>query len=205
MDRSRIFVMCIMVLVVLVSPTLFAQQQGGTSVVSSEIATVIWVHDGDTFTVEFPDGRIKSVRLIGIDTPEFKSSYCPYTQPYAWPSQAYAATIMDGKCVRLERDVRDRDRYGRLLRHVYVLQDDGAELYANEAIVVAGFARADPVYPDLRNAERFAVLERDAHKAHVGRWKAKVRRQKKTALRSSWSEHFFLFLFDKNGFFCYIK
>ena len=52
------------------------------------------------------------VRYIGIDAPEL------YPEPEAYGREAWLANrrLVEGKTVRLERDISDTDRYGRLLR-----------------------------------------------------------------------------------------
>ena len=76
---------------------------------SGETSVVSRVIDGDT--VELIDGE--RVRLIGIDTPE-KGNKC-YKE-----SAIRLSELVEGKDVILERDVEDKDRYGRLLRFIFL-------------------------------------------------------------------------------------
>ena len=96
--------------------------------------TVTEVVDGDTIRVELPSG-LETVRIIGIDTPEVVHP----TQPeacYGAEATAFAKETLDGKTVTLEVDPTqdERDRYDRLLAHVYV----GDTLYT-EAAIAGGF------------------------------------------------------------------
>ncbi len=181
--------MCVMALVVLVSPTLFGQHGGETS--EPEIATVIGVHDGDTITVEFPDGSIEPIRFIGIEAPEVRGPKARQTQPYARLAQEYLATLVDlkevgdgifeGRKVLLERESyepnRNRDRWERLLRHVFLLNEDGSrETSLNEAVIAAGYAEIFPYREDTRNATRFEELRDAAWTARLGMWKTKRKR-----------------------------
>lgn len=166
------------VAVAFAQPLLFANSKETQSVF---LATVTDVHDGDTFTIEFFDDVlwVDSVRIIGIDTPERQGPKARRTKPYARRAQRYLASIILGKQVWLERDVRDRDHHGRLLRHVYLVNEDGTRGQSvGEAMIIAGFAKADPWSPDTRDCIRYALLERAARAAHVGRWH---RREKKKA------------------------
>lgn len=189
MKRSRNFVILVMALVVLTAPTLFAQQQEETP--APEIATVVGVHDGDTITVEFPDGTIEPVRLIGVDTPEVKDppSFYSYTQPYGREAKIFtqnllmyqdADAVWHGRTVHLIREARDRDDFYRLLRHVYLVQEDRQELSVSEALLIAGLAIAKEYPPDTLQATRFAELDRQARVAQVGRHHS---RKKKVAFR----------------------
>ena len=46
---------------------------GGTS----HRVEVVAVVDGDTYAVEFPNGHIENVRLLGVDTPEVHAENAP--------------------------------------------------------------------------------------------------------------------------------
>ena len=73
-----------------------------------DMARVTQVVDGDTIIIE---GGYR-VRYIGIDTPEI------YPEVEAFGIEAWQANrrLVEGKEVRLERDVSETDKYGRLLR-----------------------------------------------------------------------------------------
>ena len=84
----------------------------GCAPASEEQALVVRVIDGDT--IEISGGA--RVRYIGIDTPEVY----PELEYYGAEAREKNAEMVEGKIVVLEKDVSDRDRYGRLLRYVYV-------------------------------------------------------------------------------------
>ncbi|HEX77028.1 MAG TPA: thermonuclease family protein [Dehalococcoidia bacterium] len=126
----------------------------------SNLALVTRVIDGDT--IEIAGGQ--RVRYIGIDTPEV------YPQLEPWGLEALAANerLVGGKRVRLERDVTDRDRYGRLLRYVYV--DD---TFVNAELVRLGLARARAYPPDTKYQHILEQAEREARAAGLGIWAAR--------------------------------
>lgn len=101
-----------------------------------EIAVVTNIVDGDTIDVEM-DGETYRVRYIGIDTPEMDQA-CG-----AEAKQANAALVA-GQTVRMVKDVSETDRFGRLLRYVYV--DD---IFVNGALVAGGWAIAKDYPPDV--------------------------------------------------------
>lgn len=123
-----------------------------------EYATVIEVVDGDTIKVRFPDGRMEALRYIGINAPEMG-------QPYASEARAFNASLISGKEVRLERDVSERDKYGRLLRYVYV-----GSLFVNAELVAKGYANAATYPPDVKYADYFVSLEAQARNNSLGLW-----------------------------------
>jgi micrococcal nuclease len=127
--------------------------------------TVTRVVDGDTVHVDLA-GIDETVRYIGVDTPESRRPGTP-VQCFAKVASARNAALVDGEEVRLRFDVERRDRYGRLLAYVY-RSDDG--LFVNERLVRDGYARSLTVPPNVRHADRFARLQREARKARRGLW-----------------------------------
>jgi micrococcal nuclease len=75
---------------------------------------VVGVVDGDTIKVRV-NGITERVRVIGIDTPELASRDC-----FAQEASSRMQSLVQSRSVRLVADPSqaDRDRYGRLLRHV---------------------------------------------------------------------------------------
>lgn len=120
-------------------------------------ARVTQVIDGDTITIA---GGYK-VRYIGIDTPEV------YPQVEAFGIEAWQANrkLVEGKEVRLERDVSETDKYGRLLRYVYV--DD---VLVNAELVRQGLAQAKAYPPDIRYQDYLEKMEAEAREAGRGMW-----------------------------------
>ena len=65
----------------------------------------------------------------------------------------------------LEKDVSETDRYGRLLRYVYV--DDAM---VNAVLVQEGYAQVSTYPPDVRYVDDFLALQRDAMDVGRGLW-----------------------------------
>lgn len=130
-----------------------------TQDVESELF-VVRVIDGDT--IELESGQ--KVRYIGIDTPETKH---PTKSLECFGEQAAEKNraLVEGKLVTLEKDVSETDRYGRLLRYVYV---DG--VMVNELLVREGYARASSYPPDIKYQDLFSEAEYQAQQAGEGLW-----------------------------------
>ncbi|MDK2892957.1 thermonuclease family protein [Methanohalophilus sp.] len=120
--------------------------------------TVVRVVDGDTFVISSGE----KVRLIGIDTPEVDEPY------YSEATYALSELVM-GKQVLLEGDTSNRDKYGRLLRYVWV---DG--VLVNEQLVRDGFAEAKAYEPDVKYQHRFENAEEYAKQNRLGIWGIKT-------------------------------
>lgn len=117
---------------------------------AEDSALVVAVIDGDTVEVRLASGETKRVRYIGIDTPE-RGETCG--------AEATDANrkLVEGKQVRLEKDVSETDQYGRLLRYVYV-----GEIFVNAQLVKDGYAEARRYPPDTAKANELERLEAQA-------------------------------------------
>lgn len=122
------------------------------------IADVI---DGDTFRLN--DGE--KVRLIGVDTPEISSDNETERQ-LGLKAKQMAEKLLKGKKVRLDYDVQKRDRYGRLLAYVYL--DDG--VFFNELLLREGYAQVMTVPPNVKFADHFIKVQREARDNNRGLW-----------------------------------
>lgn len=122
-----------------------------------ETAVVTQVIDGDTIIID--TGH--RVRYIGIDTPEV------YPEEEVYGQEAWQANrkLVEGKRVRLEQDISETDKYGRLLRYVYV--DD---ILVNAELVKLGLARAIAYPPDIKHQDLLEQLESEARQAKRGMW-----------------------------------
>jgi len=121
-------------------------------------ATVGRVIDGDT--IELAGGA--RVRYIGIDTPEMSG----HRECYATEATAKNRELVEGKRVALRKDVSETDRYGRLLRYVYLPTGE----MVNATLVREGYAVASTFPPDVMFADLFVELEREAREAARGLW-----------------------------------
>ncbi len=135
------------------SPTPRPQPTGNHCVVSNVV-------DGDTIDVSgcADSGR---VRLILVDTPEVFGG----VQCYGREASAYTEQWLLGKTVTLEKDVSETDRFGRLLRYVWV---DG--LLFNEQIVRDGYAVLSTFPPDVKHVERIRAAQQEAYLNDRGLW-----------------------------------
>lgn len=124
---------------------------------NGEPARVTAVMDGDTIEVELHGSR-QRVRYIGIDAPE-------YGQTCSAEATQRNRALVAGKMVVLQKDVSETDRYGRLLRYVWV----GNEM-VNASLVRSGFALAATFPPDVKHQRLFGQLEQQARQAGAGCW-----------------------------------
>ena len=120
-------------------------------------AKVIQVIDGDTIIIE---GGYR-VRYIGIDAPEIH----PEVEAFGMEAWQANRRLVEGKEVRLERDVSEKDKYGRLLRYVWV--DD---ILVEAELVRQGLARAKAYPPDTKYQDYLEQMEAEAREAGRGMW-----------------------------------
>ncbi|MFH1752755.1 MAG: thermonuclease family protein [Candidatus Omnitrophota bacterium] len=133
------------------------------------------VVDGDT--LKMSDNE--RVRLIGVDTPEMhhsnklirdsKNSGKDIKTIQALGARAYEFTkdLCLHKRVRFEYDVVRRDKYGRLLAYVYL--EDGT--FVNAKIIEEGYGQIMTIPPNVKHADLFKELEKQAREDRKGLWK----------------------------------
>jgi micrococcal nuclease len=129
-------------------------------------ATVVAVVDGDTVDLAFGDDD-ERVRLIGIDTPETKRPDEP-VECFGPEATAFTERLLPvGTAVRVERDLENRDAYGRLLGYVYRAADG---IFVNYELVRHGYATPLTIEPNTAHADAFVDAARAAEGADAGLW-----------------------------------
>lgn len=129
---------------------------------SDERVVSAQIFDGDTLALA--DGR--TVRLLGIDTPEIGHDE-ERSEPYSEDAKALLARLAGpGREMRLRLDTERFDRYGRLLAHVFA--SDGVNVQAR--LLDAGYATTLVVPPNEWSADCYAALEARAREERVGIW-----------------------------------
>jgi len=130
--------------------------------------------DGDTLVLE----NNERVRLIGIDTPEMHESNKLYRdaqcsgqdlqtiKQLGRRSYEFTKKLVEGQRVRLEFDVERFDKYKRLLAYVYL--SDGT--FLNAEIVKQGYASLMTYPPNVKYADEFLRLYRQARENKRGLW-----------------------------------
>jgi len=82
----------------------------------------VWVDDGDTIRIKWPNAPAERVRILGIDAPEVANDRYPghKEQEYGEESRAFARrTILGAGRLELLR-APHADRYGRTLGYLFV-------------------------------------------------------------------------------------
>ena len=130
-----------------------------------EMVRVVRVVDGDTINVEI-NGKVEPLRYIGIDTPETVDPRKP-VQCFGVEASKKNKELVDGKMVRLEKDITDRDKYKRLLRYVWL-----GDTLINEMLVSQGYATSYSYPPDVKYQDRFVEAEKQARDNKLGLWTA---------------------------------
>jgi len=129
---------------------------------SNDTYLVTRVIDGDTIEIEGG----KKVRYLGIDTPETVDPRKP-VQCFGIEASNANKKLVLGKRVKLEKDISETDKYGRLLRYVYV--DD---IFVNDYLVRNGYAYAVTFPPDVKYQQQFLEAQKEARENKRGLWSA---------------------------------
>ena len=83
-------------------------------------------------------------------------------------ASGFTRRLVEGKRVRLVFDVQKHDKYGRLLAYVYL--EDGT--FVNGRIIEEGYAQVMTIAPNVKYAQMFLKLEREARQKGSGLWKS---------------------------------
>jgi micrococcal nuclease len=117
--------------------------------------------------VDRGQGR-EHVRYIGVDTPETVHPSKP-VEAFGHEASEANRALVEGRHVVLERDVSEVDRYGRLLRYVW-LRDGKAWTFANLELVKRGYAQVVTYPPDVKYVDLYLKAQREARTAGRGLW-----------------------------------
>lgn len=134
-------------------------------------ARLVRVVDGDTIVVDI-GGEEHKVRLIGIDAPESVASSIyldrtgkENTREGEKASDYVKDLLADTETVYLQKDVSETDRYGRLLRYVWLElpenEEDREEISTkmlNGILVWEGIAEPAAYAPDTTHQADFEYL-----------------------------------------------
>lgn len=149
--------------IVIVSPT---QKISPTYSLKKDLHQIVKVIDGDTISVNI-DGKVETIRLIGIDSPE---SVDPRKKIECFGKEASdkAKQILGGRKVSLESDWTqgDKDKYKRLLRYVFL--EDGENF--NKLMIRSGYAHEYTYSTSYEYQTEFKTAEDKAREEGKGLW-----------------------------------
>lgn len=131
-----------------------------------QIGLVTHVVDGDTIDVLI-DGQTFRVRYIGMDAQE-PGHADPEISRLAERAAEENSRLVDEQIVTLVRDVSDTDRYGRLLRYVFLGELGGT--FVNFELIRTGYAWAADYPPDIACSQVLRMAEQTARQANLGMW-----------------------------------
>lgn len=132
-------------------------------------ATVVRIKDGDTYVLKI-QGEEKTVRLIGVDTPESvapENYYKENTEEGKKISDIVKEKIKINDTVYVEYDESLTDKYGRTLAYVYFA--DGTMV--QKWLLTNGYAKVMTVEPNTKYAELFEKYQSEAQQFEEGLWK----------------------------------
>lgn len=130
----------------------------------ADLILVTRVVDGDTIEIE--NGQ--KIRYIGIDTPETVNPTTPI-ECFGQEASNKNKELVLGKKVRLEKDISETDKYGRLLRYVWV-----GNILVNDYLVRQGYALASSYAPDVTYQNQLQEAQKEARENSRGLWNPSV-------------------------------
>lgn len=115
---------------------------------------LIEVHDGDTVTLSYKNGKKIKVRLFGIDAPEL-------AQLYGEASKKHLYSLLVKKNIEMKKE--DKDTYNRIVATIYV---DGNNI--NLQMIKDGYAWH---YVRYYKSNEYRKAQEQARKNKLGLWK----------------------------------
>jgi len=130
-------------------------------------AKVINVIDGDTIKIDTG----QKVRYIGINTPEITYPEKP-NDCYALEAKEKNKELVEGKTVKLKKDISETDKYGRLLRYIFIENSSSTSeaIFINKILITEGYARIMSIPPDLKYYPLFKEEQVKAKENKKGLW-----------------------------------
>ncbi|UCG95455.1 MAG: thermonuclease family protein [archaeon] len=142
--KIPVFILILVIGLVLFSAVYFLARS------EMEVGFVEKVTDGDTLELNTSE----KVRLIGINSPE-------RGEPLYRESRERMENLVLGKKVYMQKDEEERDRYGRLLRYVYIGDEMVNLIMLEEGLATVYILEPNDAYEKIfRNAEESAMNSR---------------------------------------------
>lgn len=143
------------------TPSANAQPVKITEQPSRQLYQVTRVYDGDTIILE---GR-KQVRLLGVNTPEIESRHRS-EEPGGVAAKKWLQNQLRDNQVYLEFDQVKRDKYKRLLAHVFLPNGK----HVNLALMESSLATISIIPPNGRYSDKLIQAQQYAEKQKLGIW-----------------------------------
>lgn len=131
--------------------------------------------DGDTVWVILEDGEKYKLRFIGINTPETVHPNKP-VEFYGKEASDFTKKALLGKTIYLEKDVSDTDRYGRMLRYIWleipkeINEKEIKDKMFNAILLIEGYAQVSTYPPDVKYQDFFVKLMQESKEKEIGLW-----------------------------------
>lgn len=137
-------------------------------------AKVTRIVDGDTIVANI-NGSEKKIRMIGVNTPESTTKI----EKFGKEASNYTTEKLTDKTIYLEKDVNETDKYGRLLRYVWleipteINESQIKEKMFNAILVTEGYAQVATYPPDVKYVDYFTKIQNIARDSNLGLWQYK--------------------------------
>lgn len=137
-------ILIVLVIIILFLFINFLTEYDNQEIIEEKIVTKII--DGDTVIIEGGE----SLRLLGIDCDE-RGKPC-----YSIAKERIEELLL-GKTVVLESDSEDKDQYGRILRYIFLENQNINEQLVEEGYCIARFVKDSKYKEEIQTAERYAI------------------------------------------------
>lgn len=180
-------------------------QDQASSTCTFEAVKVTRVIDGDTIEIDRGKG-IEKVRFILVDSPETKHPK-KQVEYYGKEASEFTTKWLEGRRIYLEKDVRETDKYGRLLRYIWLVkpatdtptnEEIGSYMF-NSYLVRDGYAVVAQFPPDIKYVEVLKTFEAYAIQNNLGLYGVPNTVEAETKTKTKTAKTQFKNLIEKDG------
>lgn len=150
-------------------------------ITSNKTYKVIQVIDGDTIKISY-NWEEKSIRFIGVDTPESYTTRFWYKECYWDEAKNYLKNLVENKDIKLEFDETQwkEDKYNRLLAYVFYNNEN-----INNKLIQEWYWFEYTYDKKYKYQENFTITQNQAQESKKGLWAQETCNWERKALENS--------------------
>jgi micrococcal nuclease len=164
LKNKRLYLSIILICILYILIIFYIKE--GNDIKQNTLYKVNYIYDGDTISILYK-GRQKTIRLLGIDTPETVDPRKP-VQCFGEQASLKTKELLNNRSISLVFNLNreQKDKYNRYLGYVY--RDDGLDI--NRYLIEHGYAREYTYGKPYERQKEFRKLEKQAKERSIGLW-----------------------------------
>ncbi len=164
LKNKRLYLSIILICILYILIIFYIKE--GNDIKQNTLYKVNYIYDGDTISILYKS-RQKTIRLLGIDTPETVDPRKPI-QCFGEQASLKTKELLNNRSVSLVFNLNreQKDKYNRYLGYVY--RDDGLDI--NKYLIEHGYAKEYTYGKSYDRQKEFRKIEKQAKEKSIGLW-----------------------------------